>query len=37
MTSGQRLVIAMMLLVLTCILGTFCLLITEKILPPAFY
>lgn len=37
MTAGQRLVIAMMLLVLVCILGTFCLAITEKVFTPAFF
>jgi hypothetical protein len=34
MTAPQRFVIALMLLMMTCILGTFCLLVTEKIVPP---
>lgn len=34
MTAPQRFVIALMLLMMTCILGTFCLLATEKIVPP---
>jgi hypothetical protein len=33
MTAPQRFVIAFMLLMMTCILGTFCLLVTEKIVP----
>jgi len=33
MTAPQRFVIALMLLMMTCILGTFCLLVTEKIVP----
>lgn len=37
MTAGQRLVIALMLLFMLFILGTFCLLITERLVPPAFY
>ena len=37
MTPGQRLVIAIMLMMLTCILGTFCLIITEKIFTPALF
>ena len=36
MTAGQRLVIAVMFLFMLFILGTFCLLITERIVPPAF-
>jgi len=34
MTPAQRFVIALMLLMITCILSTFCLLVTEKIIPP---
>lgn len=34
MTAPQRLIIALMLLMMTCILGTFCLLVTEKIVLP---
>jgi hypothetical protein len=33
MTAPQRFVIAVMLLMMTCILGSFCLLVTEKIVP----
>ena len=33
MTPWQRFVIAVMLLMMTCILGTFCLLVTETIDP----
>jgi len=33
MTPGQRFVIAVMLLMMTCILSTFCLLVTETIDP----
>ena len=34
MTPGQRFVIAGMLLMMTCILSTFCLLVTERIALP---
>lgn len=34
MTAAQRLVIAVMLLLMTCVLGAFCLLVTERIAPP---
>jgi hypothetical protein len=34
MTPPQRFVIAVMLLMMTCILGMFCLLVTEKVVPP---
>jgi hypothetical protein len=37
MTAGQRLVIAIMLLLLTCILGTFCLAVTERVYTFAFF
>jgi hypothetical protein len=36
MTAPQRFVIALLLLMMTCILGTFCLLVTGKVLPPLF-
>jgi hypothetical protein len=36
MTAGQRFVIVLMLLLMTCIMGTFCLLIFEKISLPFF-
>jgi hypothetical protein len=36
MTAAQRFVIVLMMLIMTCILGTFCLIITEKIVPPFF-
>jgi len=36
MTAPQRFVIAFMLLLMTVILGTFCLLVTSKIVPPFF-
>ncbi len=34
MTAAQRLVIAAMLFMMTCILGALILLVTEKIVPP---
>ncbi|RME07258.1 MAG: hypothetical protein D6803_04400 [Anaerolineae bacterium] len=34
MTAVQRFVIAVMLFLMICILGSFCLLITERIYPP---
>lgn len=34
MTAGQRLVVALMLLLTVCILGTLALLVTEKIVLP---
>jgi hypothetical protein len=34
MTPAQRLVIAVMLLLMVCVLGSFCLLISEKIVLP---
>ncbi len=36
MTAAQRFVIVLMMFIMTCILGTFCLIITEKIVPPFF-
>ena len=34
MTAMQRFIIAVMVLMMTCLLGTFCLLVTQKIVPP---
>lgn len=34
MTPVQRFVIALMLLVIACVLSTFCLIVTEKIVLP---
>ena len=34
MTAGQRFIISLMLLIIACLLSTFCLLVTEKIIPP---
>jgi hypothetical protein len=34
MTAGQRLIIAVMLLLVTCILSAFALLVTEKVVFP---
>lgn len=34
MTAVQRFIIALMLFMLTCLLGTFCLLVTQRIAPP---
>ena len=36
MTAAQRFMIVLVMLFMTCILGTFCLIITEKIVPPFF-
>jgi hypothetical protein len=36
MTAGQRFVIAMFLLLIACILGSFCLLVTGKVWLPFF-
>lgn len=33
LTPVQRFVLALMLFLMTCVLGAFCLLITEKIVP----
>jgi|YNPBryantNP2012_1023418.scaffolds.fasta_scaffold30418_2 hypothetical protein len=30
MTAAQRFILALLLLMMTCVLGTFCLLVTEK-------
>lgn len=34
MTAVQRFIIAVMILIMTCLLGTFCLLVTQRIVPP---
>ncbi len=34
MTPPQRFVIAVMLLMMSCILSSFCLLVMEKVIPP---
>lgn len=34
MTAGQRFVIALVLLLMVCVLGSFCLIVTEKVVPP---
>lgn len=36
MTAPQRFIIAVMLLFMTCILSTFCLLVTERVVLPGF-
>jgi len=37
MTAGQRLVVAIMLFVMTCIVGSLALLVFEIVVPPAFF
>ena len=37
MTPAQRLIIAIMLFMMTCIVGSLTLLVFEIIVPPAFY
>ncbi len=37
MTAVQRLIIAILLLVITCLLSTFCLLVTERVVPPPLF
>ncbi len=34
MTAPQRFIIALMLLIMVCLLGSFCLLLTQKVVPP---
>lgn len=34
MTAPQRMVIAVLFLLMTCVLGSFCLLVTGRIFPP---
>ena len=36
MTAVQRFIIAVLVMFMTCIMGTFCLLVTEKIALPLF-
>ena len=36
MTSLQRFVVALMLFFMTCVLGAFCLIVTERVVPPIF-
>jgi len=36
MTPFQRFVIIFLIFMLTCVLGSFCLLVTEKVVPPIF-
>ena len=36
MTAGQRLVLAVMFLFMVALLASFCLLVTERIVPPTF-
>lgn len=36
MTPFQRFIIVFLLFMLVCVLGSFCLLVTEKIIPPFF-
>jgi len=36
MTAAQRFVLVLMMFFMTCVLGAFCLIITEKIVPPFF-
>ena len=37
MTPVQRFIITAMLLVITCLLSAFCLLVTQKVVPPFLY
>jgi hypothetical protein len=37
MTAGQRLVVAIMLFMMTCIVGSLALLVFEIVVPPAFF
>ena len=37
MTAGQRLILAAMLLLMTVILGSFCLLVTQRVVPPILF
>jgi len=36
MTASQRFVISLILFLMICLLGAFCLVITEKVVPPLF-
>ena len=37
MTAGQRFILAILFVAMMFILGTFCLLITERIVPPVIF
>jgi hypothetical protein len=37
MTAGQRLILAIMLFIMTCIIGSLALLVFEVVVPPAFF
>lgn len=37
MTPAQRLVIAIMLMIMTCVVGGLMLLVFERVVPPAFF
>lgn len=37
MTAMQRFILALMLLFITLLIGTFCLLVTEKVVPPGLF
>jgi hypothetical protein len=37
MTAGQRLIVAIMLFIMTCIVGSLALLVFEVVVPPAFF
>ena len=37
MTAAQRLVVAIMLFIMTCIVGVLALLVFETVVPPAFF
>jgi hypothetical protein len=37
MTPFQRFIIAVILLTITCLLSSFCLLVTERVVPPFLY
>ena len=37
MTAGQRLIVAIMLFVMTCIVGSLALLVFEVVVPPVFF
>jgi len=37
MTASQRLVVAIMLFMMTCIVGSLALLVFERVVPPAFF
>ena len=36
MTASQRFVVALLLFLMTCVFGTFCLLVTQKVVLPFF-